>query len=369
MRGDGGIYKRGRFYWLDYTGPDHVRHQESAKTSDEDLALKKLQALRKRVDAGIALTPKQRRVTVDDLLNDLQTHLEVNKKASAYTVSCHLVAVREAIGSLPASALDTAIVERCQKEWIKEKKAAATINRRCEALRQAYRLAASRTPPKVRIVPKIPLLTVDNARQGFLSRADFLALLAEVRERDVDVADFLEWFFWTSQRPGEIRQLEWSHYDVETKTLHIPPTIAKTRTGRSIPIAGPLEQILKRRRARRTPAAPLIFHRTAHGRAAQPIGNYEELWQNACEASGLVSGRSKAGGVTPYDLRRTALRNIVRATGSERAAMAYSGHKTRRTFDRYNIQSEDDKREAMALTEEYVRKLPTRRKVALHHHK
>jgi integrase len=124
-------------------------------------------------------------------------------------------------------------------------------------------------------------------------------------------------------------------------------------------VTGPLREIVDRRLAARRLDCPLVFHRVSKGRPGQPIRDFRLQWRAALKAAGL------ARGLLPSDLRRSALRNMMRGGTDCTVAMKISGHRTRSTFDRYNITSSEGVEAAITRTAQYVATLPTRNVVSL----
>jgi integrase len=99
------------------------------------------------------------------------------------------------------------------------------------------------------------------------------------------------------------------------------------------------------------PDCPLVFFRVIKTKknpvpAFLPIGDFRKVWTDACAKSGLT-------GRIFHDLRRSAVRNMVRSGVQQKVAMKLSGHVTRSIFDRYNIVSEQDLTDAVRKLQKF----------------
>lgn len=348
-RGGGRIFQRGGQFWIAYYAPKggkSTEHREPGGATEKEARRK----LKDRLEEIIVARrggqrfqgPRQERIMVDELLQSLEQDYVIHGRKSLPQLRSHLGHIRNFFVMDRALAITPDRLRLYIASRQEEGAQPATINRELEGLRRAFALAVE--AQSLATIPIFPSLPEDNARQGFFEHADFEAVRNQLRDRDVQ--DFCDWFFKTGMRPGEIRALTWAAFDLETWTLRLHARDAKIRRGRVIPLEGDIRSIIERRIKARRLDCPLIFHRNG-----KPFGDFSKAWKRACRVAGL-------SGKLIYDLRRTAVRNMVRAGVDPAVAMKISGHRTRNIFDRYNIVDEADIRQAVLKTDAYVQTLP-----------
>jgi integrase len=353
-RGDGRIYQRkgSSRYWIQYSVRGRQFREPGGKTPDA--ARKKLRQRLREAGTERFGGPAAERVTVDQLANALLVHMENQGRASVEKIRCHLKPVRAFFDGRPAMDVTTAALERYQRHRLDAKKAPATVNREVHALRRAFNVAAHQTPPLFpkHLVPYFPSLPVDNVRSGFFERAEVEALLEHVE--DDGIRDFIAWAFRTGMRKGEIAKLTWDMLDRSGTpwVLRIPAAITKNRTGRTLGLEGEVRAIIERRLKLRRFDTPLVFHRRRKGKPGQPITDFWDVWRNALRNAGLPAGRLF------HDLRRSAVRTLIRAGVDETTAMKVSGHKTRSMLLRYNIVTERETADALLRADAYLQAQP-----------
>jgi integrase len=362
-RGRGRLYKQpgSANYWMAF-----YKHGKQIRMStgevDEKKAERALKLKLQERDAELGggrrmITPQQQRVTVSELLDALQVDYKLRGKSGARLLS-NVKPLEEHFGEYRAMELSSAIIDkfidhalqhgrRVVKEVPgKSAKVAkpakpASINRSLQLLGQAYKLAI-RTGT-LNSAPHIRRLSEqDNVRTGFFSDAEFRKVTANL---PAHLQDFALFGYLTGWRKGEIASLLWD--EVEGDVIRLRAENSKNGESRIVTFeTGELSELMERRKAARAVKTPpgevrakYIFHRKG-----EPIGDFRKAWATACKLAGVEHRLF-------HDLRRTAVREMLRSGVHESTARKISGHKTASMLQRYNIQSESDIREAMQLRE------------------
>jgi integrase len=158
--------------------------------------------------------------------------------------------------------------------------------------------------------------------------------------------DPVTFLYLSGWRVSEMRLLEWRDVDLTGNVVRLRPEISKNKDGRVLPLHDELLDVIGRAQAKRTLECPFVFHLKG-----KPVEDFRKAWKAACKEAQL-------GGLIVHDLRRTAVRNLVRAGVREGVAMSLTGHKTRSVFDRYNIVNEADLIEAAEKLQTHLSKQP-----------
>jgi integrase len=304
-------------------------------------------ALVDRNDRTVTIGASKR--TVETLLDDLLRDYRINGQSIDWATMVVDVHLRPAFGRIPILKFSTTHVHSYIAARKAEGRKNATINRELALLRRAFNLGAEHDPPKVRTVPRIRMLEENNVRQGFFEHAEYMALLKALPG---ELRPVLTFAYYTGCRKGEILSLRWSQVDLLEQVVRLEAGTTKNDEPRLIPLAPDLLAVLKMQsteRNERYPNCPWVFFRDG-----ERILDFRGSWEEACKTAKLWDADAKKPTKLFHDLRRTGVRNLVRAGVPEAVAMRISGHKTRSVFDRYNIVSQSDLKRAAEQLGRYI---------------
>lgn len=333
------VYQRGNIYWIKYyrNGKPYRESTRSKKEADAKRLLKKREGeISEGKLPGVYFDKVRFEELTEDFLNDYRINGKSTLIKAERTVRLHL---EPFFGGFRVTNITTTLVREYIAQRLEAGATNATINRELAALKRAFNLASQCTPPKVPQVPHIPMLKENNTRKGFLEHDQFLALRAALPEH---LRGLVTFGYMTGWRLGEITGLTWDRVDLVQGIVRLEAGETKNDQARTVYLDDELKTALREQFVTRRLGCPYVFHR--EGRR---IGRFDKAWNTACTAARLP-------GAIFHDLRRTAVRNMIRAGVPERVAMMISGHKTRSVFDRYNIVSAEDLKQAAAKLQAYL---------------
>ena len=333
----GTIYSRGDTVWIQYYR-DGRRYRESVHSTHKADAKRLLRLREGDTEKGIPVTPKIGRLTfteaADDLINDYKVNGKRSLAHAQRRIDLHLTPV---FGGRRMAGISTADVRAFIAARLEAKAAPGEVNRELALLKRMYTLAIQ--AGKLLTRPHVPMLAENNVRTGFFEREQFDSVIGHLPEPVRAVVRFAYITGW--RIPSEVLTLQWRQVDLDVGTVRLDPGTTKSGEGRVIHLTGDLRALLESQRAitdayqrERQRICPWLFHRNG-----KQIRNFRIAWQTACRLAGCP-------GRIPHDLRRTAVRNFVRAGVSEHVAMKLSGHKTASVFRRYDVVSDADLAEA-----------------------
>jgi integrase len=286
------------------------------------------------------------------LVSDLYQHLErdyvINGRRSLVDLRMrwrkHL---KEVFAEIPATSLTTQQVSAYTERRLEEKASNATVNRELSLLKRAYKLAIIRGVLKSTEMPYIAMLRERNTRKGFLKDEDYADLAHATGEVGLYLRALFEIGFTYGWRRHELISMRVAQVDMNERLIRLNPEETKNCDARTVEMTLSVYKLLQALVAGKSPEEKVFTkgRRNRFGTSGKnPIGSFRKAWARATKAAGCE-------GLLFHDLRRSAIRNMLRCGIPEKVAMEIAGMKTRSIVDRYHIVSGDDLHKAVGLME------------------
>ncbi len=224
-----------------------------------------------------------------------------------------------------------------------EKAANGTINRELSLLQRSFMLGYDSQPRKVARPLRFHRLAESKPRQGFAEHKTYTALAANCSDLFMRTMLCLSYSF--GFRKAELignkkaKQPPLKVSDVSLFDCILQLRDSKNGEPREVSLTQDAKNLLAACVAGKGPEDSVFTRKCGNA-----VKDFRVTWDKVTLAAGVP-------GLLFHDLRRSAVRNLIRADVSEVVAMAISGHKTRDVFDRYNIVSGKDLTDAAAKLE------------------
>ncbi len=340
-RGEGRVFLRGQRWWIAYYHRGR-EVRESSGTDNQRLAERLLGERLRQIGVGAFVGPHQNRITLAELLEVFRVELVSREPKGWRSLKGLFPRLTAALGHHRAIDVMPEHLHRYYQDLREGGAAKATAANYLWCLKAAFKLGVRHR--RIAQVPDFPRLgKLRNARQGFVEPEQFEKIARRLPKIGQEIARFAYHSAW---REGEVLTLRWEIVDRRAGEVRLADS--KNDEPRSLPLEGELARIIDRRWAARVVGrriVPRVFHHRG-GRAVAET-TLRGWWRDAAIGAGYP-------GLVFHDLRRSGIRNMIRAGVSEPVAMSISGHRSVGIFRRYNITTTADQRRALVQTQEYV---------------
>jgi integrase len=299
-----------------------------------------------RIATGTDVDPRKQKITVADLAERFLRDYRNNKRKSIDDAEARWkLHLQPFFGHFKAIDVNPDLISLYVDKRLEAGAANGTVNRELAALKRMFSLANE--ADKNFKVPYMAMLAEDNVRKGFVESEHYQKLADQFGQVGLWMRSLFECGYTFGWRVSELLTLRVGQVDLSERLIRLETGTTKNKKGRVVKMTTTVFQLLQQCCSNKN-MADFVFTREG----GKPIKDFRGVWGKCCEAAGMPE-------LLFHDLRRTAVRNMVRAGIPEHQAMKISGHKTRSTFDRYDIVNERDIADAVQKLETHQIKLHT----------